>query len=143
MSNVIEASPRETTVYITDPRYQYDYGQVLKFVDIDLPDTYEVHFANGENATTVRVWGDQNGVQIPDIFFITGDDIWVWLYVHEGESDGRTVARARIPILARPLAVSTDITMIDQDTLTRLLAAISSVDNNITSISDSFIDSLD
>ena len=53
----------------TDELWQYDYGQILKFDGLELPDAYEVHFSNqpltGETITQI---GNADGVTIPDQF---------------------------------------------------------------------------
>ena len=49
----------------TDEAYQYDYGQVLQFDGLELPDAYEVHFSNtpltGETITQI---GGADGVSV-------------------------------------------------------------------------------
>ena len=37
----------ERRICETQPLYQYDYGQMLIFDDIELPESYEVIFSNG------------------------------------------------------------------------------------------------
>lgn len=84
----------------TRPLYQYNYGQVLKF-ELDLPTAYEVHFANAENGTSYTAIGNADGVIIPDVVFKSGETIYAWVFLHEGEDDGETVYKAIIPIIRR------------------------------------------
>lgn len=61
----------------TDEAWQYDYGQVLQFDGLTLPDAYEVHFSNtpmsGETITQI---GGADGVTVPDQFFTGGETIY-------------------------------------------------------------------
>ena len=87
----------------TDEAWQYDYGQVLQFDGLTLPDAYEVHFSNtpmsGETITQI---GGADGVTVPDQFFTGGETIYAWVYLHEGEDDGETVYMVTIPVKKRP-----------------------------------------
>ena len=102
MSNVMEVEFGSSTVIRTDPLYQYDYGQILKFTDLDLPTAYEVHFSNnnasGESITQI---GDADGVSIPDNLLRTGLPVYAWIFLHTGSSDGETVYKATIPVIQR------------------------------------------
>ena len=104
--------------------YQYDYGQVLKFTDITLPSTYEVHFAQSGASTTVTVLGDENGVQIPDQYLLADLDIKAYIYLHEEETDGETVYQVLIPVIARPEPSDLEPTPVQQDTITQAIAAL-------------------
>ena len=59
------------------PLYQYDYGQKLKFLDLNLPEAYEVHFSNYEHGTATITVATSNEVAIPDIYLQTGLNIFV------------------------------------------------------------------
>lgn len=106
--------------------YQYDYGQVLKFTDITLPSTYEVHFAQSGASTTVTVLGDSNGVQIPDQYLLADLDIRAYIYLHEEETDGETVYQVLIPVIARPEPTDVEPTPVEQDIITQTIAALNS-----------------
>ena len=71
-----------------EPLYQYDYGQILTFCGVDLPDSYEVHFAKDGDAQTVSVLGDSSGVLVPDMYLTTAKTVYAWLFLHEGEDAG-------------------------------------------------------
>ena len=109
--------------------YQYDYGQVLKFTDITLPSTYEVHFAQSGASTTVTVLGDENGVQIPDQYLLADLDIKAYIYLHEEETDGETVYQVLIPVIARPEPSDLEPTPVEQDIITQAIAALNSAVN--------------
>ena len=104
--------------------YQYDYGQVLKFTDITLPSTYEVHFAQSGASTTVTVLGDENGVQIPDQYLLADLDIKAYIYLHEEETDGETVYQVLIPVIARPEPTDVEPTPVEQDIIAQTIAAL-------------------
>ena len=118
--------------------YQYDYGQVLKFTDITLPSTYEVHFAQSGASTTVTVLGDSNGVQIPDQYLLADLDIRAYIYLHEEETDGETVYQVLIPVIARPEPSDLEPTPVQQDAITQAIAALNTaVTESSQSASDS------
>lgn len=89
------------------PQFQYNYGQVLKFSGVTLPDEYEVQFANAKSGDSIRLFGSADGVVIPWELYETGAPIYVWVYAHYGEDDGITVYEAVIPVNRR--AKPTDI----------------------------------
>lgn len=102
MDNLITAVFGALRTTTTVPRHQWDYGQLLRFAGtIDLPNVYEVHFANEGQPEAARILSDGSPVAIPDKLFQTGADILAWVYVHTEAEDGETVYRARIPVIAR------------------------------------------
>lgn len=105
--------------------WQYDYGQVLLISGIDLPDWYEVHFANQERDGEAKGQiGDANGVAIPDECLTSGEDIFAFLFLHDGETDGETEYKIHIPVKERPLKVPEEPTPVQQDMITEALAAL-------------------
>lgn len=109
----------------TKPLYQYDYGQILKFTGADLPDAYEVHFSNkGTKGSAKVVIGTADGVKIPDEFLLSGDYIYVWVFLHTGDSDGETEYKVTIPVNKRPKAEETEPTPVQQDVITQTIAAL-------------------
>ena len=46
MNNILEVKFGHKNNITSRSLYQYDYGQKLKFLDLELPTSYEVHFAN-------------------------------------------------------------------------------------------------
>ena len=125
VSNIINIEFGNMTMVETEPHYQYDYGQKVKFTDLSLPSKYEVHFSNdATQGYSYSQMGDSNGVSIPDALFQTGKPIFVFLYLHSSDNDGRTVYVAKIPV--RPRAKPSDYvpTPEEQSALTRAIAAI-------------------
>lgn len=104
--------------------YQYDYGQRLVFQNIELPQTYEVHFANDGDTETITMLGDGDGVLVPDELLLTGKNIKAYIYLHAGEDDGETEYCATIPVAARPEPSETQPTPVQQDIITQAIAAM-------------------
>ena len=125
MSNIItavfEAGACGT---VTSPLFQWNYGQVLQFQGIDLPETYEVHFANtGEPETDPEI-GGPNGVIIPNIVFTTGLPIDAWVFLHTGADDGETVYQVTIPVIQRPKPGDGEPSPVEQSVITQAIAAL-------------------
>lgn len=125
MTNIITAAVTALQTVKTLPAWQYDYGQILKLEGVDLPEAYEVHFANyAESGTTITQIGDADGVTIPDELFQTGLPIFAWLYIHTGEDDGETVYRVLIPVRKRAEPSDDEPTPVEQSAITQAIAAL-------------------
>lgn len=104
--------------------YQYDYGQKLKFTDVDLPVTYEVYFSTNQYfGTSVTVLGDSTGVKIPDMLLQKGETIYAWMFLHANGSDGRVMYQVTIPVKKRPETSNATPTPVEQDLITQAIAA--------------------
>lgn len=125
MSNIITAV-FETGACgaVTSPLFQWDYGQVLQFQGLELPDTYEVHFANTDTRTSVTMLGNADGVDIPDACLTSGDPIYAWVFLHTGEDDGETEYTVSIPVIARAEPSDIDPPPVQQDIITQAIAAL-------------------
>ena len=125
MNNVITAFFAPGVFRIqTEPRYQYNYGQVLAFSGITLPDAYEVHFSNvllGDSFTQI---GDADGVAIPDQLFQTGASIYAWIFLHAADSDGETVYMVTIPVVRRAKPSDLEPTPVEESAITEAIAAL-------------------
>ncbi len=106
--------------------YQYDYGQILQFSGIeDLPAAYEVHFSNDKDAGYTKTQiGNENGVTIPDEYFLNGKPIYAWLYLHAGANDGETVYQVTIPINKRSRPTDYAPTAVQQSAIDQAIAAL-------------------
>lgn len=123
MSNIVNAHVRGA-ICGTTPLYQYDYGQILKIHGVELPDAYEVHFSNTQNGNATVSIGNEDGVEIPDIYLQSGDPIYAWIYLHTGEDDGETKYLITIPVIARAAFTNETPTPVQQDTITQAIAAL-------------------
>lgn len=125
--NIITAlfnNAHEAKIDERDAPFQYDYGQILRFVGLDLPSTFEVHFSNdifGESKTGIGTDGD---VVIPDEYLTTGDYIYAWVYLHTGADDGETEYVVTIPVNPRARPTDQEPTPIQQDVITQTIAAL-------------------
>lgn len=124
MSNVVTAVFGGFKTITTSPKYQYDYGQMLVLKKIPLPDAYEVHFSNEELGQAKKVIGDANGVMIPDEYFLSGQPIYAWLFLHDTVTDGYTLYTAKIPIIKRARPIDTEPTPVQQDIITQAIAVL-------------------
>lgn len=123
MSNILNAvfdgSRRKA---ITCPLFQYDYGQILKISGVELPESYQVQFSNTEDAGVSKTMlGDADGVQIPDEYLLTGDYIYAFIFLHEGETDGETEYVIEIPVIRRPVPSEETPTPAEQSLIDQLL----------------------
>lgn len=109
----------------TEEAWQYDYGQVLQFDGLDLPEAYQVHFSNAPmSGTTITQIGGADGVTVPDQFFLTGETIYAWVFLHEGEDDGETVYMVTIPVKKRPQPSDDVPTPVEQSAIDQAIAAL-------------------
>lgn len=104
--------------------FQYDYGQRLIFTGAELPQSYEVHFANKEKGKSKTMIGGIDGVDIPDEMLLSGDPVYVWIYLHETSSDGETVYHGIIDVKKRTKPTNEEPTPVQQDTIDQTIAAL-------------------
>ena len=105
---------------------QYDYGQVLKIAGLDLPDAFEVHFANTGDTTTITQIAQNGVVEIPDQFFRSSKQINAYIFLHDGETDGETEYKITIGVLPRPAISDEEPTPEEQSAITQAIAALQS-----------------
>ena len=124
-NNIITAAYSSSNITYTKPAYQYDYGMILKFSGIELPQAYEVHFSNTEFCgESISQIGDADGVTIPDEMFLSGAPIYAWTYLHTGLDDGETVYKTVISINKRAQPSDIEPTPVQQDVITQAIAAL-------------------
>lgn len=113
---------------VTEKRWQWSYGQILKFQGIpDLPDVFNVHFSGQPSAGTAKSWPAQNGqVEIPNEYLETGGPVYAWIFLHEGEEDGETVYDITIPVKRRPQPTDEPITPTQQSAIDTAIAILQS-----------------
>lgn len=105
---------------------QYDYGQVLKIAGLDLPEAFEVHFANTGDTTTITQIAQNGVVEIPDQFFTSSKQINAYIFLHDGETDGETEYKITIGVLPRPAISDDEPTPEEQSAITQAIAALQS-----------------
>lgn len=116
--------------------YQYDYGQILIFADLDLPPAYEVHFGPSSSASTITMIGGADGVEIPDDFLRSAGRIYAWVYLHEGDADGETEYVVSIPVTARGEITDEEPTPAQQSALDAAIAALNAGVESVQDIAD-------
>ena len=126
--NIVKVSfggAREAYLEEEEGLVQYDYGQYLIFEDIELPDSYTVHFGNEkEDGLSKPMVGDANGVEIPPEYIETGLPVWAWVFLHETELDGETEYIVKIPVKRRSRPTNYAPTQIQQSAINQAIAAL-------------------
>ena len=126
--NIVKVSfngAREAYLEEEEGLVQYDYGQYLIFEDIELPDSYTVHFGNEkEDGLSKPMVGDANGVEIPPEYIETGLPVWAWVFLHETELDGETEYIVKIPVKRRSRPTNYAPTQIQQSAIDQAIAAL-------------------
>lgn len=136
MSNILRVSFCGKQQITAKSLYQYDYGQVLKFVDLNLPAAYEVHFSNYEHGESIPILATSNEVTIPDMYFTSGRDIYVWVYLHAGDSDGETEYQVNIPIIKRASISGEEPTEEQQSIIDQTIIALNNAVTEARAISE-------
>lgn len=118
---------REVT---TAPLWQYDYGQILQITGLDLPQAFEVHFSNSrKSGETITQIGTDNQVTIPDMFLTSGADVYAFIFLHDGLTDGETEYVIKVPVRERPEPSDIEPTPEQQDAITEAIAALNNAVN--------------
>lgn len=122
--------------------FQYDVGDKLKFLGVDLPTGYSVDFANSRTGTSTTVYGDADGVTIPPEFFIPGTEIYAWVVI--SDADGHyTKYQAKIPIYERASRTSVEPTPAQADALDDAINALNSATQRVEDIADDLNEQID
>lgn len=124
--NILTATFKEGARVCTPDKkgVQYDYGQVLRIAGLDLPDAFEVHFANAGDTTTITQIAQNGIVEIPDQFFQSSRQINAFIFLHDGETDGETEYKITIGVLPRPAISDEEPTPEEQSAITQAIAAL-------------------
>lgn len=125
MNHVVKAAFGAFRQARTRTLYQWDYGMVLQFVGLDLPDVYEVHFANQPMSGVAKTaLGGPNGVEILDEYLTTGQDVYAWVFLHDDGSDGESVYMVTIPVQQRPQPTEEEPTPVQQGLIDQAIVAL-------------------
>ena len=124
-TNIVTASFGASRLVRTRALYQWNYGQVLQFVGLDLPSAYTVHFSNqGVGGTAKTQVGNADGVDTPNEYLTTGQAVYAWVFLHTGADDGETMYSVIIPVTARPKPVEDEPTPVQQGVIDQAIAAL-------------------
>ena len=121
--HIINAAAR-TLVSTTQAIWQWAYGLELHITGIDLPEVFEAHLCNDGDAVTKTATGQSGVVKIYDEYLETGKDIFCYLFLHDAETDGRTVRKIVIPIKKREKPSDIEPTPVQQDVITQAIGAL-------------------
>lgn len=122
MSNITTATFEDGCVTtITKELWQWDYGQILQFPNLELPESYEVHFGNTVVGLAPIQIGNADGVQIPDILLAQPEAITAWVFLHVGDSDGETKYQVTIPVIPRAKPFTGDVPPVQQTAISQAL----------------------
>lgn len=123
-TNIIIAALGGGRTTVTASRFMEDYGQVLKITGVELPDVYQVDFANSpHDGNSVTMVGNADGVLIPRQFFDSGRDVYAFLFLTR-EDAGRTMATIRIPNKRRPKRTDETPAPEEQSVIDQTIAAL-------------------
>lgn len=112
-------------VTVSESLTQYDYGQILIIEGLDLPSPFEAHFSNRQFDGNSKPWpGMDNQVEIPNEYLESGEPIYVLIFLHYGENDGRTEYRITIPVEKRPRNMNVPVRPTQQGIIESTIAAI-------------------
>lgn len=104
---------------------QWDYGMKLVLEGVELPVAYTVHFANRPHDGSAKAQvGGADGVNIPDEYLTTGENVYAWVFLHSGEDDGETVYTVTIPVERRAQPTEDAPTPVQQGAIEQALAAL-------------------
>ena len=130
MTNIIEVSFGGGSIaYVkVDTAYFYNNGIIFKPTDIDLPASYQVHWADSPQASsTLETIGTAEGAPIPDDLWGRSRVIYGWIYLHPTEDSGVTGYEVRIYKNVRAgLPDGTEPTPAEQSTIDQLISAMNS-----------------
>lgn len=119
------------------PQYQYNHGQYLYFADLNLPQTFEVHFSNKERGESKTQIGSNKLVEIPDEYFWSGAlEIYAWVYLHSGTDDGETIYEVKIPLIKRAKPTDEEPLPVQQSAIDKAISEL----NNAVDITNENVD---
>lgn len=130
VSRVIEVSFGRSSVALVriDTAYFYNNGIIFKPTDIDLPASYQVHWADSPQASsTLETIGTAEGAPIPDDLWDRSRVIYGWIYLHPTNDSSITGYEVRIYKNVRAgLPDGTEPTPAEQSTIDQLIGALNS-----------------
>lgn len=126
MSNIIVATFVDgCTTAVTEAIYEGDYGMILQFAGLDLPDVYTVNFGNEAVSPLAHsMIGNADGVEIPNQLLTESGHIMAWVFLHTGEDDGETEYAVTIPVLEKMDTQIVDPTPEQESALNQAIAAL-------------------
>lgn len=125
MSNLTRAVFTNSEYCVAEtPLWQFDYGQQLQILGIELPDVFEAHFSNDPTGESKTQIGQGGVVAIPDEYLLNSGYLYVWVYLHTSATDGETRYQIKVKIRERATPSDTPPTPQQQDVITEAIAAL-------------------
>ena len=121
--------------------YQYDSGQHIVFKGVDLPASYQVHFSNDEFGRSKPMIANSSGVDIPDEYLLSGQSIYVWVYV-VGEDHAETEYRGIISVIRRAQPTDIEPTPVQQSAIDQIVGTLNNAVTNVNDIAESINDTI-
>jgi hypothetical protein len=121
--HIVDAIAR-TPECTTEAVWQYAYGLELRISGVTLPETFELQMCNEGDSETKTAVGQNGVVLIYDEYLETGKDIFCYLFLHDDETDGRTVRKITIPVKHREPPSDIEPTPVEQDVITQAIGAL-------------------
>ena len=120
-SKIIKAYIGAGTYSTTEPITQWDYGYILQIEGAELPAIYRVDFSNDRHkGEALPVYGNEDGVEVPEELIATGKDIFAFYYYVE-EGFGKTAYTWKIPNDTRAKNGDREPTPTQQDSIDQLI----------------------
>lgn len=104
--------------------FQYDYGLTLMIEGIQLPAEYEIHFSNKKRGVAKKGELVEGGAKIPDEYLRSGDNVYAWVYLRNGDDDGYTIYSIEIPVVQRSVEQGDNITIVEHNIIDEAIAAL-------------------
>ena len=122
---------------------QTDYGRIYRFCDLNLPNTFEIHFANSQTGTSKRVLGSNGEVDIPTEFIVSGQNVYAFIVLHETPDDGETRYTIISPVTAKGPVEDSQPTPVQQDVITQAIAALNAGVETVQEIAEGIPEQID
>lgn len=135
-ANIIDVYFDGLRVRTVMPTWQMGYGRKLRFADIELPHTAEVHMCNVGDSEADRAIATDGVVELYDKYFETGKDVEVYVFLHPEEGSGVTMYKVNIPIMRRPAIKSADPTPEQRDIIEQAIEALENANVERTTYTD-------
>ena len=104
--------------------FQYDYGLELIIEGVQLPAEYEVHFSNKKRGVAKKAEITEHGAKIPDEYLRSGDNVYAWVYLRNGDNDGYTVYSIEIPVVQRSVEQGDNINPVEHNIIDEAIKAL-------------------
>jgi len=132
MTNIIQAVFDTSKSVQTQKLWKIDHGMQLQIVGIDLPASYQVHFANvSDSGQAIPVVATSDTVDIPDQYLQTGKWVYAWIYLTPEEGVGYTKYMITIPVAQRPDVSSEEPTPVQQSAIDQAIGALNDAVDNV------------